>query len=188
MKTYTPVCTIVGYLDNLSFYEPAEEFAKGKMDSSIVRRHMFEEIEDRFKRSHSPFSGPGIDCQYPLGGYWFKTPQPSKKWLSKNSTATKDNYGKQELQKYILQKMGLESLEITTLFTDFPVKLGFIVMKNPEDDRPQEVNFWNNDILNLAHHVAAFQRQRSDETTSYFHLVDEEFDRLFPADKDLDYD
>jgi hypothetical protein len=161
--------TLLGYLDNLGFDKLAQDIGKIKgMESWSVRTHMIQDIESRLKKANMPYSGPTMSFKYPVGGYFFKTQEPSG-----------------DAKEDVLKKLNLNSLKMPISgYKDSATPLGFIVMRNPEDTKPRKIDFTMDDTLRFTAHVNAFHRQRTEKTSPFFYEVGEEFKKRFPVECD----
>jgi hypothetical protein len=166
MKSYT----VLGFLDNVGYVEKSEdEGKKRRMNNAVIRMDMINEIENRLRQASMPFTGPNFSWRYPFGGFFFKT-EDTPECLDK---------------EFILKKLKVSDLAMPVDgYKDLSMTLGVIVKGNPKDGSPNYVNFCNNDQLDFASRVAAFNRLRQNETDPYFHAVNAEFDKNFPVQED----
>lgn len=72
------------------------------------------------------------------------------------------------------------------------MSLGILIMEFPYDETPGQISYNENNVLNLASHVATLYRHRREKgeerTEPYFLEVNDVFKQRFPLDKALDCD
>ncbi|MCD6547755.1 MAG: hypothetical protein J7K22_04360 [Nanoarchaeota archaeon] len=159
---------VIGYLNNLCFDKGAEELEeKIHIYSTFIRHMMIETIEDLFKNANVPYFDPVANVRYPIGGFFFKI------------------QGKPE---DVLSTLGLDdSMEIPLKgHKTYKIKLGIIVKDFPNDNNLHELSFSEDNVLDLAAHVAAHYRITGGQVQPYFLIVDENFEKKFPIDSNLD--
>ena len=178
MENYSPKRTVIGFLDNLS-YDGADVLAeKHHLESRLMRRHMVETIEELFSSTGVHYIGNNVDRQYPFGGFFFKTSVPQTE---------------KDLRKFTLEKLRIDdSLKLPFGYKDTDISLGLLLMEFPNDENPGQISWTEDNVLNLAKHVAAFYRHRlesrNEKNEPYLFEVNDEFKQKFPVDKTLDSD
>jgi len=167
--------SIIGYLDNITFYDDAEKIGeRSGIYSDFVRQQMTKEVEGVLKTGQVPFLGPIASMRYPVGGYFFKTKLPENKT---------------DLKQNVLQTLQINDSLLLPFAgsSEYNISLGFLVKAFPENKNHSTINFSETDVLNLASHLSAFYRQREKNLNPYFYEVNEEFEQRFPVNENLDY-
>lgn len=179
MENYSKNRTIIGFLDNLFFYEGAKKLAeKHHVESRLIRKDMIKAIEELFQAAGIHYIGPNSSDQHSVGSYLFKMRVPDTE---------------KDLQKFTLEKLNVDSsLKLPFGYIDSDVPLGFLIKEFSDDKWPGEISYCEDSVLNLASHAAAFCRQRRErgkgKAEPYFLEIDGGFEQKFPIDPDLDHD
>lgn len=153
---------VIGYLNNLCFDEGASKLGEETgVESSLLREMMTETIQNLFKKANVPYSGPTGSMRYPVGGFFFKTS------------------GKPE---GVLTDLGIdESMKVRLEdHKYYDISLGIIVKDFPDDEKLNKVEFVEDNVLDLAKHVAAHysitrEKNKAENTKPYLIIVDENF-------------
>ena len=160
---------VMGYLDNLSFFEQSDAYSAKKGINRALTRFAQEEFFNKlFSERNIPYNGPRIEHGIPLGGWFFKLGPPST----------------ENLKKYVLGQLGVDDSLRTNLpqeeYNDFTVELGFLVRNYPDDMNPQSIDLYRGIGIEFVECLSAFQRLRGREYDQpYFLIIDREFVKKF---------
>lgn len=151
--------TVIGFLDNLSFDEDAEEIGKRKeMEAGLVREHMIETIEELFKSKSIPYLGPRLSMSLPVAGYLFK--------MGFNGNLKK-------LKKHVLNRFGLDESQQKRIsgYLDEGDVMSLGMMAKIYSGNSPDAEWYTSDnardFLTLAHNSYSSERQ----TKPYFILL-----------------